>query len=190
ASPPPDNPGKLGGFELRFGNSAAEKEHDLANPANVPESYGSGVVIDDQGHVITAYHVIRDATKIYVRLPGGKGCYADIHAADARADLAVLQLIGLRPSKFLALGDGGKVKAGQIVLSIANPFAAGFRDGQPSASWGIVSSLRRKAASQPPQTEESRGVVGPRGQPEDERSRTKPLHQFHTLPQTDVRLNA
>ena len=54
---------------------------------------GSGVVVDANGLILTNYHVVQDATKIFVRLPGGKQSYADIHAADPRSDLAVLKLL-------------------------------------------------------------------------------------------------
>src|SRR5207253_5161210 len=117
-------------------NQELLRPYDLADPSNVPESYGSGVVISDKGLVLTNYHVVRDATKVYVRLPGGKGSYADIHAADPRSDLAVLKLLDpqVRPAA-LKLGDGSRLRKGQFILSLANPFAAGFRDGSPSASW-------------------------------------------------------
>ena len=70
------------------------KELDLSSPDVVPESYGSGVVVDaDAGLVLTMAHVVHNATKVYVRLPGGRGSWADIHAADPRSDLAVLKLI-------------------------------------------------------------------------------------------------
>src|SRR4029077_15656670 len=101
---------------------------DLSHPDHQPEAYGSGVVLDDSGLILTNAHVIRGATKIYVRLPGNRGSYADIHASDPRSDLAVLKLIDkvadLKPLKF---GDGGKLRKGQFVVSVANPFAAGFR---------------------------------------------------------------
>lgn len=151
------------------------KTYDLADPANVPESYGSGVVINDSGLVLTNYHVVQDATKVYVRLPGGKGSYADIHAADPRSDLAVLRLLdtSLRV-KAIPRGDGGKVRKGQLVLSLANPFAAGYKDGQPSASWGIVSNIRRRDP----------------GVSQSEQDRAKwTLHQYGILLQTDARLN-
>src|SRR5262249_56595454 len=61
----------------------------------------------------------------------------------------------------------------QWVLSLANPFAAGFRDGGPSASWGIVSNIRGRPV----------GNV-------EEMKRIKPLHQHYTLIQTDIRLHA
>lgn len=151
--------------------------YDLADAANVPESYGSGVVLDgDKGLILTNYHVIRDATKLYVRLPGGKGSYADIHAANQRSDLAVLRIINsnILPVPALKLGDGGKARKGQFVLSLANPYAAGFKDGSPSASWGIISNLRRRATV-PERTEY--------------RLARLPLHNFETLIQTDARLN-
>ena len=60
------------------------------------------------------------------------------------------------------------------MIGLANPFAAGFRDGSPSASWGVISNLHRRAS----------GVTG-----EIERPGVKPtLHQYGTLVQTDVRL--
>jgi S1-C subfamily serine protease len=150
------------------------KQFDLAHPAYVPESYGSGVVIDPAGLILTNYHVVREATKVYVRLPGGKGSYADIHAADPRSDLAVLRVIDPRilPLRPIKLGDGARVEKGQWVLSVANPFAAGFRDGSPSAAWGILSNVRRRAPSSPSEDE-----------------LTKTLHHYGTLLQTDARLN-
>jgi S1-C subfamily serine protease len=147
---------------------------DLSEPNNVPESYGSGVVIDAKEELIlTNFHVVRDAVKIYVRLPSGKGSYADIHAADSRSDFAVLRLIDKVPDlKPLKKGDASNLKKGQFVLSLANPYAAGFRDGSPSASWGIISNIRRR----------------PPGSP-NEQDRTKNLHQYGTLLQLDARMN-
>jgi S1-C subfamily serine protease len=184
--PPSDNPGQLGPFDpgrvrimrgvhpLTYADEQTIKKYDLANPDNVPEAYGSGVVLDGEGLLIlTNYHVVRDAAKIYVRLPGGKGSYADIHAADPRSDLAVLRLLRekLRPLPELKFGDGGSARKGQFVLSLANPFAAGFRDGSPSASWGILSNIQRRAA----------------GSPEEDRQSA--LHIHPILFQTDARLN-
>ena len=158
--PAADTPGKLGRFDRRavlrdHGGSYDDKKAeqfrrylkglDLSDPDASPESYGSAVVLDASGLVMTNAHVVRHATKIFVRLPGGRGSWADVHAADPRSDLAVLRLLdrvpGLRPIK---LGDGGKVRKGQFVVALTNPSAAGLRDG-PSASWGIVSNLRHRA---------------------------------------------
>ncbi len=188
--PPPDKPGQLGAFDRFQALSRAhpfprlddsQKEDairtkcDLADPNNVPEAYGSGVVMDGgERLILTNYHVIREATKIYVRLPGNKGSYANIHAADPRSDLAVLRLVDnkLRPLPVLKIGDGGSARKGQFVVALANPFAAGFRDGSPSASWGILSNIQRRAA----------------GNPEEDKQNVR-LHVQPILLQTDARLN-
>jgi serine protease Do len=148
-------------------------QHDLSDPANVPESYGSGFVVDRAGLVLTNAHVVKDATKIYVRLPDKRGSWADIHACDPRSDLAVLKLTDppadLKP---LALGDGGEARTGQFVVSIANAFAPGFRgDAEPTAGYGLVSHLRRKI---PEQNNEA------------ERHKAATLHHYGTLIQTDA----
>jgi S1-C subfamily serine protease len=175
--------GRLGEFRpppsTRWVNPAQRdliKRLDLASPETVPEKYGSGVVIDgEKGLILTTFHVIEGATKIYVRLPGtGRGSYADIHAGDPRADLAVLRM--LHPPadlRAIPIGDGSKVRKGDWIVSLSNPFAAGFRDGSPSAAWGIVSNLRRR---------QPQAVI-------DEVQRLKPLSQYSTLLQTDVRIN-
>jgi S1-C subfamily serine protease len=181
AAPSPDTPGKLGKFSSQtlIGPEQDEKTRkqiialDLSHPDHQPEAYGSGVVLDETGLILTNAHVVRGATKIYVRLPGNRGSYADIHALDPRSDLAILKLIDKIPDlKPLKFGDGGKVRKGQFVLTLANPFAAGFRDGSPSASWGIVSNLRRRTPG--PTNEVDRSKVT--------------LHHYGTLIQTDTRV--
>jgi S1-C subfamily serine protease len=184
--PSEDSPGILGDFDYTKVPLSNERDKDkgrrrllaekldFSNPENIPESFGSGVVIDDKkALILTNYHVVRGATKIYARFKGGKGSYANILAADPRSDLAVLDLIkkpqGLKAIKF---GDGGAARKGQLVLSIANPYAAGFHDGSPSASWGIISNIRRRS-----------------NKAAREFDRTKPLYYYGTLLQTDVRLN-
>ena len=184
--PDKDRPGRLGSFDVkmldrapRFSDLTADqqkqwrKQLDFTDPGYVPRAFGSGVVVDASGLILTNYHVVQDATKIFVRLPGGKGSYADIHAADPRCDLAVLKLLAphglLRP---ITLGDADTLERGQFVLTLSNPFAAGFRDGQPSASFGILSNIRRRAAVHLKEEE-----------------RVKPFHYFGTLLQTDTRMH-
>jgi len=180
--PPSEKPGDLGDFKIP-GVSDQEnatrpaidadrlKRLDLADPGTVPESFASGIVIDPSGLILTNYHVVRDATKVYVRLPGGKGSYADIHAADWRSDLAVLRIQTKQADlKVAPRGDAGRLKKGQFILTVANPYVAGFQDSSPSASWGIISNLRRRA-----------------GIPGHEDDRIKPLQEYATLIQVDSR---
>jgi serine protease Do len=158
---------------------------DLSDPANIGDhTFGSGIVLDARaGFILTSYHLIDGATKVFVRSSSGKGSYADIHAADARSDLAVLQLIdrvdGLKTAmlgtaRLVEAPDGTKpnLKRGSFVIALGHPLAAGFVDGQPSASWGILSNIRRRSAPQPLREE----------------LRPKPLHQYGSLLQTDARV--
>ena len=185
----PGDAGQLGRFDsqrhlLRFQRDqntaiAAIKALDLSRPETVPEAFGSGLVIDDHGLVLTCAHVVRRATKIYVRLPPVgergelRGSYADIYAADPRSDLAVLKLLDPPPHlQALKLGDADSLRKGQWVVSLANPYAVGFRDGSPSASVGVVSNLRRRGPAMPSEVEAA----------------LQPLHSFGTLLQTDVRV--
>jgi S1-C subfamily serine protease len=181
-APDKEHPGQLGDFDPEILKTKPPLSKDLlwrarldlADPGHIPQSFGSGVVVDASGLVLTNYHVVQDATKVYVRLPGGKGSYADIHAADPRSDLAVLRLLRpkILPVVPIRLGDADRMERGHFVLSIANVFAAGFRDGQPSASWGILSNIRRRAVAAPRDEEQ-----------------VKPLSHYGTLLQTDARLH-
>jgi serine protease Do len=151
------------------------KDHDLSDPAVVPESFGSGFVLDRAGLVVTNYHVVKGATKLFVRVPGSRGSWADVHAADPRSDLAVLKLLdppaGL---KELTLGDGGAVRVGQPVLCLCNGYAPGFKDDEVTGSFGFVAALRQ----------------APPGAKQDETHlHLATLHQYGTLIQTDGRVS-
>jgi serine protease Do len=180
--PASDLPGQLGDFNRvqadRLASTNPQKKEliprlDLADAANVPEYFGSGVVIDAQtGLVLTPYHVVRDATKVYVRV-GQRGSYADILAADYRSDLAVLKLLNRLPDlKTVTLGDGGRLRKGQFVLVLSCPFVAGAREVSANVSTGVVSNLRRRL------------VAG--GREATDKDYRRPLREFGTLIQTDA----
>jgi serine protease Do len=142
------------------------------DPDFVPNEYGTGVVVDRRGLILTAYHLLGDDSDYYVTTFGHKTYRATIKGADPRSDLAVLAIdaTDLPPIGF---GDGDELKRGQIVISLGNPYAIA-RDGQPSAAWGIVANLHRKAPPSPSQDD-------PTGRPT--------LHHYGTLIQTDAKLN-
>ena len=172
-------PGKLGGFippaepqkRLRKAIEKPKSSLDLSDPETFPDSFGTGVVVDQSGLILTLAHVVKDAVKIFVRFPGGKGSYADIHALDGRSDLAVLRLIDKIPDlKVLKIGDASNLKKGQFLVHISNPYASGFYDGSPSVGWGMLSNLRRKWNNQ--STDADRTQV--------------PLYQYGTLLQLNT----
>ncbi len=153
----------------QFGRSAPRP----GDPEFIPNDYATGVVIGAEGLILTAHHVLRDDSDYWITTPGHKTYKVmRVVGADPRSDLAVLAIEArdLQPIKF---GDGAKLRKGQIVIALGNPYAIA-RDGQASASWGIVSNLSRKDGPWP----------GPQGQP------TRPtMHQYGSLIQTDARLN-
>jgi serine protease Do len=146
---------------------------DPTDPDFVPSEFGTGVVIDAKGLIVTNYHVLGDtkAADYYVWL-AKKPYSARVKAADPWLDLAVLQIEaeGLTP---MPLGNARELKKGQFVIALGNPYAIA-RDGQPSATWGLVSNLSRKAPSPRTDTRPS------------ERGET--LHHWGTLIQTDAKL--
>jgi S1-C subfamily serine protease len=112
--------------------------------------YGSGVVVGDQGQILTAFHVVRGAELLIVRAAGRQSFYAEVLAADPRSDLAVIaprELKGVDPPpphlKPLAIGDAGRLRKGSFLIALGNPFNAA-QDGSPSASWGILSNVARR----------------------------------------------
>jgi len=162
---------------------------DLSIPDNAADHlYGAGVVLDDKaGLILTPYHLIEGARKVFVRGSNGKGSYADIHAADAKSDLAVLKLItpslGLKAVKvaevrLIATPDGEKpnLKKGSMVIALGHPTAATVGEGSPSVSWGMLSNIRMKSATPP----------SPSGA--NEPLKQRPLHQQGGLIQVDARV--
>jgi S1-C subfamily serine protease len=115
------------------------------NPFGAPEgggvATGSGFVIDDQGHVLTNHHVVAGGEKIEVKLGSSETSYsAKVVGADPATDLALLKVDApadqLHP---LALGDSSKVKVGDPVVAIGNPFGL-----DRTVTSGIVSALQRQ----------------------------------------------
>lgn len=157
--PPADPPGALGGFDPRQflkdhpqARPADARALDLSDPANIPDhGFACGVVIDDKGFVLTPYHVVDGATKVYVHVAGG-GSYADVHAGDARTDLAVLKLLTPPPGlKALKFGDvrlgadrgGPTVARGKLVVLVAHAYTANVALDRPSAALGSLTNVHR-----------------------------------------------
>lgn len=189
--PPGDTPGQLGGFDPKeFLKAGATPERirlakalDLSDQESIPDhGYAGGVVIDSAGLVLTPYHVVEGATKVYVFLPGRVGSYADIHAADARCDLAVLKLItpppDLKAIKFADVRltpqtDTSATGAGKLVMLLANPYSSGFALDKPSGAWGSVTNVRYRVTT-----------------PNDTVTKNDSIYKFGILLEHDVKLNA
>jgi len=113
------------------------------NVFEVPAGTGSGFVWDDAGHVVTNYHVIKDANAVEVTLADQSTWKAEFVGADPSKDLAVLRIGAdgddLRP---VAVGTSGDLRVGQSVFAIGNPFGLDY-----TLTTGVVSALGRTIPS-------------------------------------------
>ena len=105
----------------------------------VSEGAGSGVIITDDGHIVTNHHVIEGATNINVRLADGKEYKAKLIGSDAKTDLAVIKIEAkdLKPADF---GRSSDLLVGEEVVAVGNPL--GKLGG--TVTKGIISALDRE----------------------------------------------
>jgi len=104
---------------------------------------GSGVIIDDQGHILTNNHVVNGANNLEVTLANGDKVEGKLLGSDPGNDLAVVK-IDVDKSKLTVapLGDSSKLKVGQLAIAIGNPFGL-----ERTVTVGVISSLGRTYAS-------------------------------------------
>jgi serine protease Do len=107
-------------------------------------SLGSGFIVDSSGIVVTNNHVIADADEINVIMNDGTKVRAEIVGIDKKTDLAVLKFKPPKPLVAVKFGDSDKLRLGEWVIAIGNPFSLG---GTVTA--GIVSARNRDIASGP-----------------------------------------
>lgn len=100
-------------------------------------SSGSGVIISDDGYIVTNNHVIEDASNIEVVLNNNQHYYAKLIGADPTTDLALLK-IRARNLPFIRYGDSDRVTPGEWVLAVGNPF-----DLNSTVTAGIISAKAR-----------------------------------------------
>lgn len=116
---------------------------DFGAPRQREESsLGSGVILSDDGIVVSNYHVVGQATDIRVVLTDRREFSARVLLADEESDLAILQMDEADGLQALELRDSDSVEVGELVLAIGNPFGVG-----QTVSSGIVSGLARSGVA-------------------------------------------
>jgi len=115
-----------------------------ANSARKVSSLGSGFVIDSAGYVVTNNHVIEGATDIEVNFANGTKLKARLVGTDTKTDIALLKVEPKKPLPFVRLGDSRKMRIGDWVMAIGNPFGLGG-----SVSVGIISARNRNINAGP-----------------------------------------
>ena len=111
---------------------------DLITPRKrVETSLGSGVIMNEQGFILTNHHVIQGADAIQVSLQDGRLTQAKLVGSDPDTDVAVLK-IDLKKLPVITLGHSDNLRVGDVVLAIGNPFGVG-----QTVTMGIVSATGR-----------------------------------------------
>jgi serine protease Do len=135
----PDQDG--GGMQMPFGGmmpgGGGMQQHAV-------EARGSGFIINANGTIVTNNHVVKDAKSVSVTLSDGTTLPAHIVGRDPRTDLAVLKVDAKTPLPYIQLGDSSKVRVGEWVVAMGNPFGLG---GTVTA--GIVSAKGRDIGEGP-----------------------------------------
>jgi len=129
-------------FKNRRGGKGGDRNNDLQ--PHKTNSLGSGFIIDTSGIVVTNNHVIADADEINVIMNDGTKIKAEIVGIDKKTDLAVLKFKPPKPLTAVKFGDSDKLRLGDWVIAIGNPFSLG---GTVTA--GIVSAKNRDISSGP-----------------------------------------
>jgi serine protease DegS len=103
----------------------------------IERTLGSGVIVDDKGHIVTNHHVIANAESIRVQLADGRIAEAHVVGSDPDSDLAVLS-VGLKFLPVAPLGRSDQLRVGDVVLAIGNPLGLSH-----TVTHGIVSAVSR-----------------------------------------------
>src|ERR1700688_1298534 len=136
---PPGSP-----FEEFFDEFFKRRGGDNGGHSRKVSSLGSGFIIDASGIVVTNNHVIADADEVTVILNDGTRLKAEIVGRDTKVDLALLRVKPEKPLIAVAFGDSDRLRLGEWVVAIGNPFSLG---GTVTA--GIVSARNRDINSGP-----------------------------------------
>jgi serine protease Do len=129
-------------FKNRRGGPGGSKGGDLQ--PHKTNSLGSGFIVDTSGIVVTNNHVIADADEINIIMNDGSKFKAELVGIDKKTDLAVLKFKPTKPLTAVKFGDSDKLRLGEWVIAIGNPFSLG---GTVTA--GIVSARNRDINSGP-----------------------------------------
>jgi serine protease Do len=127
-------------FAQRFGQRGFRQDV----PQTKPQGIGSGFIIDPGGWIVTNYHVAGRAESITITFADGRKLRAKLIGGDEKTDIALLKVESDKPLPYVQFGDAGKVRVGQAVMAVGNPFGLGG-----TVTTGIVSARGRDIQSGP-----------------------------------------
>ncbi|MBI2881179.1 MAG: Do family serine endopeptidase [Candidatus Tectomicrobia bacterium] len=100
--------------------------------------FGSGVIFDPRGYILTNHHVIDGSERIYVTLADGREMTGELVGADKRSDLAVIRIRADRPLSAVQFGDSDRLRVGQWAIAIGHPYGL-----ERSVTVGVISGVGR-----------------------------------------------
>jgi serine protease Do len=109
------------------GQLGPQREHGL----------GSGVIVTQDGYILTNNHVVNNASEVKVTLPDGREFTAKVIGRDPKSDIAVIR-IDAKELPVVPMADSDKIQVGDVVLAVGNPFGVG-----QTVTEGIVSAKNR-----------------------------------------------
>jgi len=109
-------------------------------------SFGSGLIVSPDGHILTNEHVVRQAERIVITMSDGTRAESTVIGADDIYDIALLK-IEAKNLPYAPLGDSDRLSIGEWVIAIGSPFGYLLGDAQPSVTVGVVSALHRDVKS-------------------------------------------
>src|SRR5215212_5443573 len=113
-------------------------------PAQKGQAVGTGFIIDEKGWIVTNHHVVGKADEIIVSMSDGRKLPAKLMGGDEKTDIALLKVESSKPLPYVSFGDAAKVRVGQPVMAVGNPFGLGG-----TVTTGIVSARGRDIQSGP-----------------------------------------
>ncbi len=131
-------------FMRQFARRFGEREFRQRPPHLKAQALGTGFIIDPSGFIVTNYHVAGKANSITVTLTDGRKLPAKLIGGDEKTDLALLKVESDKPLPYVQFGDATKVRVGQPVMAVGNPFGLGG-----TVTTGIVSARGRDIHSGP-----------------------------------------
>lgn len=109
-------------------------------------SFGSGLIVSPDGHILTNEHVVRQAERIVITMTDGSKAEASVIGSDTMYDIALIKIDG-KNLPYAPLGDSDRLSIGEWVIAIGSPFGYLLEDSQPSVTVGVVSALHRDVKS-------------------------------------------
>ncbi len=124
-------------FEQFFGNAPPRQPRQYSVPQR---GMGSGMILDQEGHILTNYHVVSDVDEIKVQLADKRSYNAKVIGSDSKTDVAIIKIIGDIPANLpsVQLGDSDLLEDGHLVMAIGAPFGL-----TQTVTHGIISAKGR-----------------------------------------------